>query len=744
MIGQALARYRIDAEIATGAMGTVYHAHDSELDRSVALKVLPERFAADPARLTRFRREARALAAVNHPNIVVIYSVEEADGLHFLTMELVDGQTLTEVIAAGVTLEEFFAIAIPLAAALEAAHAQGITHRDLKPANVMLTTDGQVKVLDFGLAKLVSRQPELAARTGKAAAAAAGAGTVAMTGPMAEAMAGPMEIAALTETTITGAAVLGTPRYMSPEQARGEEADARSDIFSAGALLYHLLTGQKPFRGDTGVEVLAAVLRDDPPPAASLQPGCPPQLSRLLDLCLAKHPEARIASAGELRRVLEETRQRAETEVHPLQSIAVLPFADLSPDKDQEHFCAGIAEEIINALTRLDGLKVASRMSSFQYRDLGGNCREIGRQLGVTVLLEGSVRKAGNRLRITTQLIDVADACHIWSQRFDREIEDIFQVQDEIARSVVTALRVAIAPDLRRRLVDVRTHNATAYDVYLRGRDFFRRWGKRNIEIAQRMFQQAVELDPLFASAHAGLADTYSYLYMYINSSEENLEEADRNSARALEIDAALAEAHAARGLALSLSRNHEAAARAFGTARELDSNLFEAYYFAARNCVVQGEYEEAVTFYQQAAEVSPADYQIPILMAQIQQALGETDEVEKSNRRGMELAEKAILLNPEDARACYMGAGAMIRLGQQERGLKWARRALALDPDDPAILYNVACSLAGLGEIEEAIECLERTVKVGAAYKDWMENDTDLDPLREHPRFQALVTSLA
>jgi TolB-like protein/Tfp pilus assembly protein PilF len=531
---------------------------------------------------------------------------------------------------------------------------------------------------------------------------------------------------------------------MAPEQARGEEADVRSDIFSAGALLYHLLTGHRPFRGANAAEVLAAVLRDDPAPAAGLCPGCPPQLSRLLDRCLAKNPEARPASAAILREELATAHRQMEAADTAQQTVAVLPFADLSPARDQEHFCTGIAEEIINALTGLPGLKVVSRMTSFQFREMGGDSRDMGRQLGVTALLDGSVRMAGDRMRLIAQLIDVQDGCHIWSQRFDREIGDIFQVQDEIAQSIVKALQVAMGSEPPRRLVDVRTLDPAAYDVYLRGRDFFRRWGKRNIEIAQRMFMQAVELDPDYAAAHAGLADTYSYLYMYIDSSAENLERADAASARALEIDPVLADAHAARGLALSLKRHFDAADRSFRTASELDPNLFEAYYFAARNCVVQGAHTRAVAYYERAAEVSPADYQIPILTAQIHQALGQEEEARQANRHGMELAEKAILANPEDARACYMGAGAMIRLGQKERGLKWARRALALDPDDPAILYNVACNLAGLGEIDEAIACLERTVKVGAAYRDWMLNDTDLDPLRDHPRFRELLDSLA
>jgi len=715
MISQNISRYRIVSQIASGGMGSVYLATDTKLERSIALKVLPPDVASDPGVLARFRQEARAIAAVNHPNIVVIHSVEEVGDTHFMTMELIEGQTLADIMTGQmVDLDFFFEIAIPLTSALEAAHAQGVTHRDLKPANIMVTEAGQVKVLDFGLAKMVRTDAD-ADRSN-----------------------------ARTETLMVEDLILGTPNYMPPEQVRSQPADNRSDIFSVGAIMYHLITGQRPFQGQTTTEILASVMRDTPTPVININPGCPSQLGDLIGRCLAKEPEERFQNVSDLRRQLKEIRDQIPQESEgPIHSIAVLPFADMSPQKDQEHFCTGIAEEIINALAGINRLKVVSRMSSFQYRDLGGDTREIGRKLGVQTLLEGSVRMAGNQIRIMAQLIDVSDGCHIWSQRFDRELRDIFEVQDEIAQSIVKALRLTIDPEREKHLVEVRTNDPAAYDFYLRGREFFRRWGKRNIQIAQRMFYQASALDPDFASAHAGLADTYSYLFMYINSSQENLEQADRNSARALELDPALAEAHASRGLALSLSKVHEAAAKSFHTAIDLDPNLFEAYYFFARDLVVQGKYEEAVTFYDKAHAASPDDYQIPILQAQIYHALDRTVEEKNANRLGMELAEKAILLNPEDARACYMGAGAMIRLGQEKRGLQWAKRALALDPDDPAILYNVACNLAGLGQIEDAIDCLERTVKVGAAYKDWMKNDTDLDPLRQEERFKALVASL-
>lgn len=409
MISKNISRYRIVSKIASGGMGSVYLAHDTKLERSIALKVLPPDVAADPRVLARFRQEARAIAAVNHPNIVVIHSVEEVGDTNFITMELIEGRTLSDVMTdQDIDLTFFFDIAVPLASALEAAHAQGVTHRDLKPANIMITHAGQVKVLDFGLAKMVRAESE---------------------DPVEEAR---------TETLIVENLILGTPNYMAPEQVRSDPADNRSDIFAVGAVMYHLITGQRPFNGQTATEIMAAVLRDTPVPAVTVNPDCPPRLSSLIERCLAKDPGKRFQDVSELRIQLEEIRdqvaQESENHVH---SIAVLPFADMSPQKDQEHFCTGIAEEIINALAGVDRLKVVSRMSSFQYRDLGGDTREIGRKLGVHTLLEGSVRKAGNKLRIITQLIDVSDGCHIWSQRFDRDLRDIFEVQDEIAQSIV-------------------------------------------------------------------------------------------------------------------------------------------------------------------------------------------------------------------------------------------------------------------------------------------------------------------
>ena len=598
--------------------------------------------------------------------------------------------------------------------AIAAAHLQGVVHRDLKPAHVMITEDGLVKVLDFGLARAVE-----CAR------------------PVAD---GSSE----TERLLTREHILGTPDYMSPEQIRGELPGTASDVYALGVMFYEMITGRRPHIGGNVPELFAAVLRDELRAPVALAPDCPALLSRLIERCLARDPRERFPSARVLRDELKQLVDRYQAGARdPVQSIAVLPFSDLSLEGDQRHLCDGIAEEVIAALTHITGLAVASRMSSFRYRDPGGDCRHIGRELGVRFLLEGSVRRDGQRLRVNAQLISVSDGYHVWSERYDRDLRDVFAVQDEIAARIVHSFQLTMNAAATALAAGRRAIDTVAWEDYLKARYFLRRWGKRNVEIALRLFAQAIKRDPDFAGAYAGRADAYSYLYMYIASSAANLDAADRDSLRALQLDDRLAEAHASRGLALSLRRRHDEAEHEFAAARTLDPNLFEAPYFQARDYVVQGKYEKAIEHYRQAALASPDDYQVPILTAQIHHSLGRDDQAQGANRRGLELAEKAILLNPEDARACYMGAGAMIRLGQRERGQRWVERALAIDPDDPAILYNVACAYAGLGNLERAIDCLERTVKAGASYREWMENDSDLDPLRTNERFLALLKAL-
>ena len=361
----------------------------------------------------------------------------------------------------------------------------------------------------------------------------------------------------------------------------------------------------------------------------------------------------------------------------------------------------------------------------------------------MATVLEGSVRKAGNRLRISAQLINVADGYHLWSEKYDRELKDVFAIQDEIAGNIVGALRVMLSEREKRALEKVPTTDVEAYDFYLRGRKFFYEFRRKSIGFALQMFTRATQTDPNYALAYAGVADCYSFLYMYWESTDENLLQAEEASGKALELDPDLAEAHVAHGLALSLSKRYEDAEKEFDTAIGLNSRLFEAHYFYARTCLVQGKLESAAQLFKTACAVRPEDYQAPLLLGGVYNGLGLKNKAELAYRQGLEIVKRLLELNPDDARALYLAAAALIRLGERDQGLEWARRALAIDPEDPAILYNVACNYSLSGEIEEAIDCLEKARRAGYASKEWVENDSDLDPLRGRPRFQALLAKM-
>jgi TolB-like protein/Tfp pilus assembly protein PilF len=424
-------------------------------------------------------------------------------------------------------------------------------------------------------------------------------------------------------------------------------------------------------------------------------------------------------------------------------SIGILSFYDMSPEKDQEHFCDGIAEEIISSLTQVKELHVASRTSSFAFKGKSEDVRMIGRKLGVAAVLEGSVRKAGDHLRITAQLINVEDGYHLWSERYDREMKDIFAIQDEISRSIAATLKITLTPEESSALAKVPTADVQAYDYYLRGKQFLYQYKRKGIEFALRMFTQAIELDPNFALAYAGISDCCAFLFLYAGSHEVHREQADSSSLRAIELDPESPEAYASRGVALALKADYGEAEKAFETAIRLGPRLFEAYYYYARIAFVQGKVEKAIELYEKASEVQPQDYQAPLLVAQIYADIGRDQEAQAARRRGICIAEARLRLNPDDARALYLGANGLVALGECEKGLEWARQAVELDPNDPMLLYNVACIQSLAGKVEEAFDCLERSVKSGLTEKRWLERDSNLDPLRSHPRYQKLLALL-
>ena len=786
MIGKTLSRYKITGMLGEGGMGVVYRAEDSELGREVALKLLPAEMADNPKRLERFRREAKAVAAINHPNIVTIHSIESTEHTHFLTMELVEGESLDRMIPpGGLPLAKVFDIAIPLADALSSAHEQGIVHRDLKPANVMVTAEHRVKVLDFGLAKLVE-DPDLS------------------TGDH-EATALPTQA---TELTAEGM-VMGTAPYMSPEQVEGRAMDHRSDIFSLGIVLYEMATGRRPFSGDTSAALVSSILRDSPPTVTEINESLPRHLARIIQHCLEKDPEARYQSAKDVRNELKSLRREIDsgvvmsgsgaTPVSPtprskgnrrywlwaavgvaaiailavgwwlgrssegesaggddragrlgadfaaasrsdLPSVAVLPFANLSADPDNEFFTDGLTEELIGALSKVEGLRIPARTSVYALKDTNIDIQEIGRRLGVDNVLEGSVRKAGDQLRISAQLIKVSDGFNLWSETYDREFSDVFVIQDEIAGNIVEALQLTLSPVEQQALRSERTTDFKAYEYYLRGRGHYRRRTRADFEAAREMFQNAIGIDSGYALAWAGLADTYTEFWRNYESTEENLVQAEESSREAVELDPNLAEAHASRGFALGQRQRYDEAADEFRRAMELNPRLFEAYYYYGTVAFAAGRLETAAEMFERATEVAPDEIRALQLLPQIYTRLGRDAAAAAANRQRVEVVERRLEFNPDDVPMLLDGASALAALGERQRSLEWASRILDKAGDDALVLYNLSCLYSLAGEVTSALDALEKSYEAGLADPEWMRQDSDLDNIRHHPRYKELV----
>jgi TolB-like protein/thioredoxin-like negative regulator of GroEL len=534
---------------------------------------------------------------------------------------------------------------------------------------------------------------------------------------------------------------VGTLGYMSPEQAAGSsDLDARSDIYGLGCVLYEMLVGRAPGRwievhsGSTGR--IPKAPKEDRLELDRLPRG----VERILLKALARQQDRRFATAQEFADAL--TNRDAPLEGPFRRTIAVLPFTNLSADPENEYFSDGITEEITNALTKIRSMRVASRTSAFVYRGSKLDVREIGARLAVEHVLEGSVRREGGRIRLTAQLVNVEDGCHLWSERYDRELQDVFAIQDELAQSIVQALRLAMSDEEREAIARVPTEHVQAYDYYLRGRQFFHQFRRRSLSYARQMFERAIEIDPDYALAYTGIADCCSTLYMNWGSHPEDLEGAETAVRKALQLDPDLAEAHAAHGLVLSQRGRHDDAQAEFETAIRLDPKLYEARYFYARTCFQQGKMEMAAQLFEQAAEVQE-DYQARFFAAQSYAALGRAPEAEASYRRALVVVKDHLELNPDDARAVTMGAVAQCRIGQKEAGLEWAERAVMVDPEDASIAYNVACLYALEGESDKAIESLERAVGRGFGNRGWLDRDPDLDSLRGDPRFIELVDGI-
>ncbi|MEO8578157.1 MAG: tetratricopeptide repeat protein, partial [Gemmatimonadales bacterium] len=573
----------------------------------------------------------------------------------------------------------------------------------------VMLQDGEALVMDFGIAKALS--------------------------------------AASTDTLTQTGMMVGTPAYVSPEQAAGETViDGRSDQYSLACVLYEMVSGRKPFLGATAQAILSKRFSDPIPSLRSVYSETTDEVETAMSRAMAKDSSERFSTTMDFAKALVAT-QVTTPDGSPIhggasggKSIAVMPFTNMSSDPEGDFFADGIADEIITALSKIKALKVSSRSSSFSFKGKNEDIREIGRKLQASTILEGSVRKAGKRLRLTAQLVNAANNEQLWAERYDRELEDVFQIQDEIAQSIVAALRVVLSDDEKRAIEQVHTPNVEAYGFYLRGRQYFHQHRRKSHEYARQMFERAIELDPDYALAHSGVADCCSFLYQYFDASPSNLKRADAASRRALELAPGLAEAHASRGLAVSLSERFEEADTEFEMALRLDPKSFEAAYFYARSCIAQGRNEPAAKWFERAISVRPDDYASLALLAGVYSSLGEPEKSIQASRRAYDTARKHLELTPDDPRALYMGAMSLTTLGESEKAREWNRRALAMDPDDPSVLYNIACAFATENQSDEAIDALTKALDNGFGHWKWIEHDVDLDSLRDNPAFIALL----
>jgi len=705
MIGKTISHYKILEKLGEGGMGIVYKAEDSKLERIVAIKFLPHNISANSEERERFKIEAKAAAALNHPNIAHIYAIEETDGEMFIVMEYIDGMELKEKIkTALLPIDEAINIATQIAEGLDVAHKKGIVHRDIKSSNIMITEEGKAKIMDFGLAKIIS-EPEL---------------------------------------TKIGSTI-GTAAYMSPEQTKGEEVHHRTDIWSFGVVMYEMLTGELPFKGDYEQAIIYSILNEDPRSIGELRDDTPSLLIQIIQKTLQKNPVDRYQTTKDIIDKLNAVNKPEPSidDKNVTQTIAVLPFTNMSTDKEQEYFCDGMAEDIINDLTHLEDLHVVARTSSFAFKEKNLDIREIGMKLGAHSIVEGSVRKAGNRLRITAQLINVSDGYHLWSERYDRELEDVFAIQDEIAKNIAQALKIKLTKREQHVLGKVKTQDVQAYDFYIRGRAYFHQSHHDKTLLAIQMFIKAIQKDKDYALAYAGLADSYSTLYMYYDKKDEHLEQALSASRKAFDLDPDLPEAHASLGLALAQSNQFEEAEKEFEAAIQLNPKFFEAYYEYARICRSRGKHEQSVRLFEKACQVRPEDFQASLFLVTAYRNVNLQTKIEKANQRALGVVRKHLDLNPDDARALYLGAGALITANEPEEAEQWMEKAVSIDPHEIAVLYNAACIYSELGKVEVALEYFEKTIESGYASREWIDNDSDLDPIRNQPRFQKALKKL-
>ena len=746
--GTKLATYEILGPIGAGGMGEVYRARDTRLGRDVAVKVLPEELSRDKGRLARFEREARLLASLNHPNIATIHSLEESDHVRFLVMELIDGETLKARIERDpIPWKDACPIFVCIANALEAAHEKGIVHRDLKPANIMITSRGDIKILDFGVAKKSVAE-----------------------GPLADFSQSPTMPRERTQTGV----LLGTAPYMSPEQVRAQTVDKRGDIWAFGCCFYEALCGRHAFFGETLSHTIARILEHEPD-WKKIPPDTPETIQRLLRRCLQKDPARRLQAIGDARVELDDALSIDTTPEPSQPSIAVLPFLNLSADPENEYFADGVTEDVIAQLAKIGALKVISRTSVMPFKKREQSLGEIAAKLGVATVLEGSVRRAANRVRIVAQLIDASTDQHLWAETYDRELTDIFAIQSDVALRIASALEVEISPDEKTRIAKKPTTDLVAFELYLKGYHCLRRYTSDGIRMSLEFFEQAIEREPSSALGYLGLAHTYLILGLGYGEgtmgSSDAYSKSKEAAENALELDSDLGEGHAILAfLRCALDFDWIGAEQAYKRAIELSPGSSFAHDGYGILLSALERYDEAIVALKRAQELDPL---ITVHFSDMATTLLRAERYDEA----LQAAKRVLDFQPDFPMGRSTLGWAYIKKGMLDQGVAEIEKAVSLVPDNTLLLaqlgqayavagkideahdalqkleelsrerhvpsYHMAYVYTGLGELDKAMDALEQAYEERAGGVYGIKGSFLFTELRDHPRFKALLKKM-